>query len=365
MRGGSAHSSAHGYTPGQQQPRRQLPVHRDGTISLMDAARDLQERRWGPQGPRVPERPAQSNTGHPTTGGSEAAHAAAALAAPALPASPELCSSSRLVPAGGAPAQQQRRQHSGVPGAPVSPDPSVPPSLRRVSSQPPTALPSGSGCSMATGSTPVHASGGDSTSLEGSRSSRHSSTTGAAGTPALQHGQAPTLAAVAAAAAARPAATQRQAGAAAEQPGSGQVQSPPPPMRWHPALSGARQPDNAVPAAAPMARQPSSRAVHDMQLPSASILAAHNGQPPVSHLPVSLVSVAAAAAAAAADEDEDCLMSPTATLQRSGSAQSVSLLTFMLKGPSAASSLATSREASLRSGMARSREASTRSVSRR
>lgn len=89
------------------------------------------------------------------------------------------------------------------------------------------------------------------------------------------------------------------------------------------------------------------------------------GQAPLSHLPVSLVSVAAAAAAAAADEEDDCLFSPTGGLQRSSSAQSVSLLTFMLKGPSAASSLAASRETSVRSGVARSREASVRSGSRR
>lgn len=381
-RGGSMHGSRRGgssypYEPATQQPRRQLPVQQDGTISLLDAARDLQDRRWGPRGGPPAPQPVHSKTVHPTTShaGAEAGHAAAALAAPAVAASPDLWGGSRRQPTGGAPAQQQQQwqRHSGAPGAPASPDPSVPPSLRRVSSQPHTALPSGSGCSAATGSTPAHASGWDSTSLEGSRSSRHSSTTGAAGTGALLPCQASMPVPVAAAAGAKPAVQQRQAGAAGEQAGSGQVASPPPPMRWHPALGGSRQPDTAAPAPASVARQPSSRAMHDTSAASATGLASrHAGlgplspsQPAVTHVPVSLVSVAAAAAAAEADEEEDCLLSPTATMQRSGSAQSVSLLTFMLKGPSAASSMANSRETSVRSGIARSREASVRSGSRR
>ena len=345
MRGGSyrgsVHLSAHGYAAGQQQPRRQLPMQHDGTVSLLDAAADLQEQRWGQRVPPPRDATAaQSKAGAPTA---EAAHAAAALAAPAVPSSPGRWGGSQQH---GTAAQQQQQQqlarrHSGAPGAPVSPHPSVPPSLRRVSSQPQTALPSGSSCSAATGSTPAHASGGGSTSLEGSRSSRHSGTSGA-GAPLPGQGST-AVAAAAAGASAKPAAQQRKARAAAEQPGGEHMASPPPPMRYHPSLGGPWQADGAHGAFG--AKGPD--------------------QAPLSHLPVSLVSVAAAAAAAAADEEDDCLLSPTGGLQRSGSAQSVSLLTFMLKGPSAASSLAASRETSVRSGVARSREASVRSGSRR
>lgn len=241
------------------------------------------------------------------------------------------------------------QQHAGTgsgPNAPVSPNPAVPPALRRVSSQPPLALPSGDSSLhshlAATGSGPagdeatssMHPSLSRSVSREGSRSSRRSSGSGYGPTAALRGPAPPSLTAVAAAAALKAAPVQHERS---------------PTTQWHPALS-------SPPQAALQRHQPLQALPDDAAAAAVS--------------PLALAAALQRAVDAAAGEEEDELPSPVDAAQACMITRqpSASLLTFLLRGPSAASSAAASasqsREVSVRAG-AVSREASLRGVSRR
>lgn len=236
---------------------------------------------------------------------------------------------------------------SAAPGAPISPDPTAPPPLRRVSSQPRAmGLSSESslhGSSAATGSavagsSDFEARGGSHLGGRGGGSSHGGhSDSGRERRSGMPMAAAP-------AADAMPAA---------------------PKAFWHPAVS--TPPGSGT--AGPQGQASSQQQQREQQAPAAAtptsvcLRAAAAALAPLPQGP-SPRSLVQALAAEGDDEGDACTPevsgADAAARGLSTGSGSVSLLTFQLRG-SGASSMAPSREASIRAGATRSREASTRS----
>ncbi|KAL4430782.1 hypothetical protein ABPG75_006038 [Micractinium tetrahymenae] len=229
--------------------------------------------------------------------------------------------------------QQQLASAGSGTDAPVSPQPAAPPALCRASSTCPAGLSHLHSAASTHSSSAVDEAAPTAGASEDGTCSKEGSRRSQSGTTAA--GEAPLAGWWSTAAAHQAGGSSHAAGG---QPAGGAAASPPPTMRWHPAM-GPLPSEQATPAWAQKAaaQQPAAPAA---PVPTTTVV------PPPSRavMPVELPP---------GDEG-----SPTSPLSPEGPAPgssvgTVSLLTFLLKGPSAASSMAASRESSVRSGIKR------------